>query len=335
MLDLLKGELFDSVDKLCLRARFQLVFLNAEASSDLIQLKTDLVDLHRHSVDDRPMKKSKNRGKKKIQELFVIDEDKNLVFDSEEKVFEFFEEPIQRIEELYQTIRRPDDFSDDEQIDLEDGLDLALTDPDEIWLMEDFFKKAPIHVFVKTIVKEKLIYDYVAIVFLSTKERNPTFVLSHFPTKFKDTAEPFKDGEMIFSQEMEIKHFAGLEGDSILENDELSIGLFKSMLKLRYEKDIPLETFKNFLETREDTIEAPDEIWRKTDHDGNVFVTFIKEYTETETGDFYYVSVTLEENNSEVHTLLFSFPTNDENLVDRYRLGENLQAEEVSQESSH
>lgn len=304
-------------------------------TSYLIQSKTDTVDLRRHSDDDGKMKKSKNRGKKKIQELFVIDEDKNLVFDSEEKVFHFFEEPIQRIEELYQTIRRSDDFSDDEQVELEDGLDLALTDPDEIWLMEDFFKKAPIHVFVKTIIKDKLIYDYVAIVFLSTKERNPTFVLSHFPTKFKDTAESFKDGEMIFSHEMEIKHFAGLEGDSILENDELSIGLFKSMLKLRNEKDIPLETFKNFLDTREDTIETPDEIWRKTDHDGNVFVTFIKEYTETELGDFYYISVTLEENNSEVHTLLFSFPTNDENLVDRYRLGENLQAEEVSQESSH
>lgn len=289
---------------------------------------------HENSNDEK-MKKSKNRGKKKIQELFVIDEDKNLVFDSEDKVFKFFEEPIQRIEELYQTIRRPDDFTDEEQVEEEDSLDLTLSDPDEIWLMETFFKKAPIHVFVKTINKNTMSYDYVAIVFLSTKERNPTFVLSHFPTKFKETAEAFKDGEMIFSHDMEIKHFAGLDGDSILENDELSIGLFKSMLKLRTEKDIPLEKFKNFLETREDTIESPDEIWRKTDHDGNVFVTFIKEYTETEFDDYYYISITLEENNSDVHTLLFSFPTNDENLVDRYRLGENLQAEEVSQESSH
>lgn len=32
---------------------------------------------------------------------------------------------------------------------------------------------------------------------------------------------------------------------------------------------------------------------------------------------------------------MFSFPTNDESLVDRYRHGENLHAEEVVQESSH
>ncbi|NQZ19758.1 MAG: peptidase, partial [Bdellovibrionales bacterium] len=35
------------------------------------------------------------------------------------------------------------------------------------------------------------------------------------------------------------------------------------------------------------------------------------------------------------HALLFSFPTSDETLVDRYRHGENLQADEVIQESSH
>jgi hypothetical protein len=36
-----------------------------------------------------------------------------------------------------------------------------------------------------------------------------------------------------------------------------------------------------------------------------------------------------------VHSLLFSFPTSDTYLLDRYRQGENLQAEEVVQESSH
>lgn len=265
----------------------------------------------------------------------MIDEERNLVFDSEEKVFNFFEEPIQRIEELYQTIRRPDDYTDDEQVEMEQFLEKTLAEPDEIWILENFFNKVPIHLFAKNIVVNNTSLDYIAIVFLSTKERNPTFVLSHFPTKYSETADSFKDGEIIFSHEMEIKHFGGLDGDSILENDELSLGLFRSMLKLRNEKDISLEKFKNFLETREDTIETPDEIWRQTDHNGNVFVYFIKEYHETEFGDLYYIAVTLEEKNSDVHTLLFSFPTNDENLVDRYRLGENLQADEISSESSH
>lgn len=281
------------------------------------------------------MKKSKNRSKKKIQELYVIDEEKNFVFDSEEKVFGFFEEPIERIESMYQAVRKKEDFSDEEQIPLEEYLDSTLTEPDEIWLMSQFFAKAPIHIFIKNFIKDNLVFDYVAVVFLSSKERNPTFVLSHFPTKFKETVDEFRKEDLIYSQDMEIKFFAGLEGDALSENDEFSFGLCSSMLRLRSEKDIPLKDFKNFVELRDDTIENPDEIWRKTDHDGNILVTFIKENPDNEMGAPYYVAVTLEEDNSEVHTLLFSFPTNDENLVDRYRQGENLQAEEVSQESSH
>lgn len=281
------------------------------------------------------MKKSKNRGKKKIKEFFVIDEEQDLVFDSEEKVFSFFEEPIQRVESIYQNARRKDDFSDSDQIPLEVYLDSTLTDPDEIWVMNKFFEKAPIHVFIKNIVKDGIVFDYVAIVFLSSKEKNPTFVISHFPTKFKETVDPFRQEDLIFSKDMEVIYYAGIEGDALSENDDYSFGLVNSMLRLRTDKDIPLKDFKNFVELRDDTIENPDEIWRKTDHDGNVLVSFIKENPDAELGPPFYVVVTLEEENSEVHTLLFSFPTNDENLVDRYRQGENLQAEEVSQESSH
>lgn len=265
----------------------------------------------------------------------MIDEEQNLVFDSEEKVFSFFEEPIERVETIYQNARRKDDFSDQEQIPLDVYLDTALTDPDEIWVMNKFFEKAPIHVFIKNIVKDGVVFDYVAIVFLSSKEKNPTFVISHFPTKFKETVDEFRKEELIFSKDMEVLYYAGIEGDALSENDDYSFGLVNSMLRLRTDKDIPLKDFKNFEALRDETIENPDEIWRKTDHDGNVLVSFIKENPDLEMGPPFYVVVTLEEENSEVHTLLFSFPTNDENLVDRYRQGENLQAEEVSQESSH
>jgi len=43
-----------------------------------------------------------------------------------------------------------------------------------------------------------------------------------------------------------------------------------------------------------------------------------------------YVVVTQEDDNSNVHALLFSFPTTDKTLVDRYRQGEYLQPEEVA-----
>lgn len=122
----------------------------------------------------------------------------------------------------------------------------------------------------------------------------------------------------------------------MLEGDPLAVGLYKAMMKVRTEKDIPQEKFQDFADLREDTIESADEIWRKTDTEGHVLVSFIKEYPDhEEVKDLVYVAVTQEDEETNVHSLLFSFPTNDEALVDRYRQGENLQAEEVSQESSH
>ena len=51
--------------------------------------------------------------------------------------------------------------------------------------------------------------------------------------------------------------------------------------------------------------------------------------------DLHYIVVTEEDTEAQVNSLLFSFPTNDTTLVDRYRQGENLEAEEVATESSH
>ena len=107
------------------------------------------------------------------------------------------------------------------------------------------------------------------------------------------------------------------------------------MIKVRGESDIKEETFADYANLREETIEQPDEIWRSNDSMGNVLVSFIRDFPdEGETG-IHYIVVTIEDMPSNSHALLFSFPTTDENLIGRYRHGENLQAEEVVQEASH
>lgn len=127
-----------------------------------------------------------------------------------------------------------------------------------------------------------------------------------------------------------------MEGDALGEGDPLAMGLYMAMLTVRSEKDIPQDKFHEFADLREDTIENADEIWRKNDLDGNILVSFIKEFPDHETTkDLTYIAVTQEDEESNVHSLLFSFPTTDQSLADRYRQGENLQAEEVSQESAH
>jgi hypothetical protein len=64
-------------------------------------------------------------------------------------------------------------------------------------------------------------------------------------------------------------------------------------------------------------------------------VTFIKEFPDMGVEDLHYLVVTEEDADSQVNSLLFSFPSSDASLVDRYRQGENLEAEEVATESSH
>jgi phage-Barnase-EndoU-ColicinE5/D-RelE like nuclease2 len=121
----------------------------------------------------------------------------------------------------------------------------------------------------------------------------------------------------------------------LTEGDALAVGLYKAMLSLRSPNDIKEEKFHDHEELREDTIEEPDEIWRSTDLSGNALVTFVKQFDEGDSDGIWYVAVTVEDEASSSHALLFSFPTTDENLIDRYRHGENLQAEEVTQEASH
>ena len=145
--------------------------------------------------------------------------------------------------------------------------------------------------------------------------------------------ERYRRGQMVFQRSHADIPIGALDGDALHEGDELANGLYKAMLMLRSEKDIPEDEFHRYADCRELALEDADEIWRSGDSLGNVLVSFIKEFNDD--SDFYYVVVTVEDAPSNSHALLFSFPTRDKGLVDRYRHGENLQAEEVVQESSH
>lgn len=295
------------------------------------------------------MKKSKSHGRVKksaksskpageaastaaaTDELIVIDEKKGLIFENEEKLGAYFQGPIDSLEQLYQDHRTDDDFSDKEQLSLEGFLERTLDQPDEVWELDDSGYEFPFHTFIT----DHGDFHYVAVAYLSTEDNEPTFVLFHFPTKVASTLEAFRLGQLAYDFRLERVKAAVLEGDALGDHDPLSVGLFLSMVKVRSEKDIPETEFQRCGELREETIENPDEIWKKADMDGNVFVFFIKEFPDYEIKDLTYIVVTQEDEESGVNALLFSFPTNDQTLVDRYRQGENLEADEVVQESSH
>ncbi|UXR65035.1 PBECR2 nuclease fold domain-containing protein [Bdellovibrio bacteriovorus] len=289
------------------------------------------------------MAKTKTRAKKKPtttisseKEYIIVDEAAGLIFESEEDLFGYFREAIDKLEEEYSSLRSAEDFSDEEQIARENYLEPTLDEPDEVWMDDKTFEDFAIYHFIRTYEQGDEAFKYVAVAYVSTEDEYPTFVFIHFPSRDSRVWQNYQRGEMVYDKNFEQVSGGSVEGDAMGEGDPLAVGLYQAMLKVRAEKDIPQDKFQDYADLREETIENADEIWRKNDLDGNILVSFIREFPDHETTkDLIYIAVTQEDEESNVHSLLFSFPTTDKTLADRYRQGENLQAEEVSQESAH
>ncbi|MCB0357343.1 MAG: peptidase, partial [Bdellovibrionales bacterium] len=213
-------------------------------------------------------------------------------------------------------------------------LEATLEDPDEVWVDASTFKDQDLTIYIKEFFNEddNSIF-HIAVTY--TADDIPSFVYLHFPTKYIELVEKYQRGDIIYDRLLEEAPLGAIEGDALLEGDELALGLYQSMLKVRSEDDIAEKDFRSYVYMRETAIEEADEIWRSNDPFGNVLVNFIKEFPEAEPATIYYVVVTIEDAISNSHALLFSFPTKDKNLVSRYKQGESLHAEDVSQESSH
>jgi hypothetical protein len=281
------------------------------------------------------MKKTKKKIvlRKKTPDRIIIDEDKNLTFQTEEELYEHFKPVIQKVESEYLSLLDKEDLTEEAQEELSMYLEETLDEPDFVWKDENTDHKMELHYYIKGFDHQDGFY-YIAIAYVDS-HNVPTFVLFHFATRDEELIKNYERGELIYDLEFELLKPGALDGDALSDGEPFAMGLYAAMLKIRSEGDIPQAKFADFAEYREETIESADEIWKKTDMDGNVLVTFIKEVSDATLGEMFYIAITLEEPTNQVHALLFSFPTTDENLVDRYRQGENLQAEEVTQESSH
>lgn len=286
----------------------------------------------------RPVKSKSVKAIKAIteKEYIVVDEKAGLIFENEQDLFGYFEGAIKKFQDEYQSYRTPDDFTDEEQLARENYLESTLDDPDEVWEDTTAIEDYPVYYFIREFEEGATAFKYIAIGYMAEEDEYPTFVFMHFPTRDSNVWHQYQKTEMAYSREYAEASVGAIEGDAMLEGDPLAVGLYQAMMKVRTDKDIAQDKFQDYAELREETIEAADEIWRKTDTEGHVLVSFIKEFPDHETTkDLVYVAVTQEDEETNVHSLLFSFPTTDEALVDRYRQGDNLQAEEVSQESSH
>jgi hypothetical protein len=264
----------------------------------------------------------------KALDKIVINEADGLVFESESELYAHFADDILKLEREFFSLRDQHDIPESRFPEFEENLNMTLENPDEIWEDSSSLQEKVVYIYIKRFSEDLF---HVAACYLT--DETPTFVYLHFPTNESDLVKKYHRGECIFSEGSRDVPMGAIEGDSLYEGDQLAVGLYSAMMMLRNPSDLPESQFLKYAGFRETTLEDADEIWRSADSTGNVLVSFIKEIGEDE--EVFYVAVTLEDAPSGSHALLFSFPTTDKGLVERYRHGENLQAEEVVQESSH
>lgn len=264
----------------------------------------------------------------------MIDSDLGLVFESESELLGYFNPFIAQLVQQYKSHDDTQEILVESVTNLEELLDICLDDPDEVWMLPEL-KGQPHAVFSFIRHHHDQGIFHVVLTHVDSHDE-PTFIYFQFLTRDSKIVEHYRAGRMVFDQSLSEIEFGMIDGDALSEGDPLAVGLFHAMLKLRGEQDISTDKFQDLgQECRDRTIEEADEIWKSQDSSGQILVTFIREFPEHSVKDLFYIVVTQQEPNSGVHALLFSFPTRDDTLIDRYRHGENLHAEEVAQESSH
>jgi hypothetical protein len=277
------------------------------------------------------------RRPKRKRQIF-IDAERAWVFDNEKQMNEFFAPLVKSLTEEYGALKDDQEIPIESVPDAETRLNVTIESPDEVWFYERSWverglEKLPVFIFHRYF--DDLAVTHVVLLH-ATREDIPTYVYFHFLTRSQSVIERYRKEHLAYSRKLEQISFGMLEGDALSEGDDLAVGLFSAMLKLRQGHDIPEDKFQAIGEAlRDQTIESADEIWRDQDSSGHVLVTFIRNFPDHEEGDLYYVVVTQQDPGTNVHSLLFSFPTLDESLVDRYRHGENLDSEGGEQDSAH
>lgn len=269
-----------------------------------------------------------------IDEEIIIDADAGLVFSSEDDLFKHFKPSIDTLEKEYKSYyNTKQDIPSNDFTEFEDSLLEVLSNPDQIYEDEYRLPGVPLKQFVKKFENSEIgEYHYIALVYLV--DETPTFVFLHFPTKDRKLLSNYTKGSVFFDIDSQ-DEMAFEEVDALTEGDELAVGLYNAMLKIRSESDIGTNKFQDYMEHRNESIEEADEIWRVPDFQGNTLVNFIKDYSEGDS-ELWYIAVAVEDNTTDSHYLLFSFPTNDRHLVDRYRHGESLHSEDFFEdEDSH
>lgn len=251
----------------------------------------------------------------------LVDEHNDLLFCDDNCVHEYFESEINTFETEHLKLRAQTDIPLKDFPKYEKFLAMVLNEPDEIWEIEAGEEESPVCIYIGEFFHEAEHIFYVAAVY--RHDDKPSFVYMHFPTNTISLVEKYRRGELIFDDAHETE--LQLDDDEVTEGS-IAIELYNEMLENRSDVDIDPEDFGSYSELKLATVEKPDEIWRRIDDSGNTFVIYISHH-QKENETLAYVVVAVEDEIVGGAIPIFGFPTIDQKLLDRFRVGELIKKE--------
>lgn len=256
-------------------------------------------------------------------QIVYVEEGANRFFCSEKCIRDYYDPMADFYKEAHISSRDPHDIPEADFTKYESYAPLCLSNPDEVW-MEENDNGENYYYFISNFTDQGGRFSYIVMCFCL--ELEPTYLLLSFPTRDRKMVEAFRRGkQQEFDKDEKEAATPAEEMNEALKESFLSKqgnAIQEEMLRYRAKTDIPQAEFEEYSHLLEETIENPDEVWELQDEKENTLLTLIRAQDD----QLHYVVICALDaaataENQENWRVIYSFPTNDPALVQRYRRG--------------
>ena len=252
--------------------------------------------------------------------IVFVEENSNRFFCSEKCIRAYYDPMAEFYRKKMLEIRDPHDIPEVDFAEYESYAPLCLANADEVW-SDTCETGENVMYFLSNFTNEGGKFTYLVMCFCM--ELEPTYILLSFPTRDKKLVDEFRRGEQVEIQDEE-DNPAEPEADPVLKEDFLAKqgnAIEEEMLRHRRKDDVPKEEFDEYSHLLDHTIESPDEVWELQDEGENTLLTLISQQDEK----LHYIVICVFEQSADAQQeswkVIYSFPTNDPAMVQRYRRG--------------
>ena len=270
----------------------------------------------------------------KIEELLFVEAESTRSFCDEKCIEKYFKPITTDLESTEKKYRKKYALETEKCLEYLSDVSImesAMTSPDEIWCLENGIKEEIFSFIKKFEIDQK--EPFYVVVLCSIFDTYPGYVLLSTVTESKFLMEEFRIGEEVNVQE----HFE----DSQADEDEMGItnsevehiekkktDILANHIDNLSVADIPVDKYELYEEYLELTMENPDQVFKRSDEEGDTLFTYIKAY-DKQGVSFYYFAVCMKldmegSEGEEVIVPILTFPSVDGDLYRLYHQGEQV-----------